>query len=64
MPDPYCYPRNVTPALSAVWTTNSSNLFSSKGFVVFRVGGDGGIYLLPRQLTATNLLGTYTGSNL
>jgi len=59
-----CFTRNVTPALNAVWTTNSSNLFSSKGFVVFRVGGDGGVYLMPRQLASTNLLGTYTGTNL
>jgi prepilin-type N-terminal cleavage/methylation domain-containing protein len=58
-----CFTRNVTPALNAVWTTNSSNLFSSKGFVVFRVGGDGSVYLM-RQVTATNLLGNWPGTNL
>ena len=63
-----CYTRNVQPGASnAVWTNATgpgTALFSSKGFVVFRVGGDGGVYLLPRQLASTNLLGTYSGSNL
>lgn len=56
------YTRNVTPVLSGAWTTNSTagyTLFGNRGFVVFRVGGDGGVYLLPRQLSSTNLLGTY-----
>jgi len=58
------YTRNVTPAASGPWTTNSTPLFGNRGFVVFRKGGDGSVYLLPRQLTATNLLGTVTSSNL
>jgi type II secretory pathway pseudopilin PulG len=32
--------------------------FGNKGFVVFRKGGDGAI-LLPRQVTATNIIGAY-----
>jgi len=58
-----CYSRNVTPGQSgAAWATNANLLFSSKGFVVFRVGGDGGVYLLPKQLTSTNLLGTFSNN--
>ena len=59
-----CYTRNVTPGASgAVWTSNSATpLFSSKGFVVFRVGGDGGVYLMPRQLGSTNLLGLWSNN--
>jgi prepilin-type N-terminal cleavage/methylation domain-containing protein len=54
------YTRNVTPSSSAAWSTNANNLFGNRGFVVFRKGGDGSVYLMPRQLGATNLLGTIT----
>ncbi len=53
------YTRNVTPATSGAWTTNATPLFGNRGFVVFRKGGDGSVYL-PRQLAQTNLLGTVT----
>jgi len=58
------YTRNVTPAPSGAWTTNATPLFGNRGFVVFRKGGDGAAYLLPRQLSATNLLGTVSATNL
>ena len=51
------YTRNVTPAVSGSWSTNATPLFGNRGFVVFRKGGDGSVYL-PKQITATNLLGT------
>jgi prepilin-type N-terminal cleavage/methylation domain-containing protein len=54
------YTRNVTPSVSAAWATNANTLFGNRGFVVFRKGGDGSVYLMPRQLTQTNLLGTIT----
>ncbi|MFA7233515.1 MAG: type II secretion system protein [Terrimicrobiaceae bacterium] len=57
------YTRNVTPAPSSVWTTNATPLFANRGFVVFRKGGDGSVYL-PRQLNQTNLLGTTSATNL
>ena len=36
----------------------TAKLFGNKGFVVFRKGGDGGVYL-PRQIGKTNLIGSY-----
>jgi prepilin-type N-terminal cleavage/methylation domain-containing protein len=54
------YTRNVTPSQNAAWATNANALFGNRGFVAFRKGGDGAVYLIPRQLTATNLLGTVT----
>ena len=56
------YTRNVTPSSTAVWVTNataSNSLFGNRGFVVFRKGGDGSVYTM-RQLTSTNLLGTFS----
>ena len=55
--------RNVTNA-SGAWalTTNGAGvLFGSKGFVVFRKGGDGGVYL-PKQTNSTNLTGVATNA--
>ena len=57
------YTRNVTPAVSGAWATNATPLFGNRGFVVFRKGGDGSVYL-PRQLNQTNLLGIVTATNL
>ena len=37
---------------------SSAKPYGNKGFVVFRKGGDGAI-LLPRQVTNTNLIGSY-----
>lgn len=54
------YTRNVKPSTSGAWTTNANTLFANRGFVVFRKGGDGSVYLIPRQLSQTNLLGTVT----
>jgi hypothetical protein len=56
------YSRNVTAPAggSGVWATNATPLFGNRGFVIFRKGGDGAVYLLPKQLTATNLIGTVT----
>jgi len=54
------YTRNVSPASGGgTWTTNAP-LFGNRGFVVFRKGGDGATYLIPRQLNLTNALGTIT----
>ena len=53
--------RNVTNNAGA-WTTNGCTpLFGNRGFVVFRKGGDGGVYL-PKQLTSTNLTGAATNA--
>jgi prepilin-type N-terminal cleavage/methylation domain-containing protein len=56
------YTRNVTNS-GGVWATNASVLFGNRGFVVFRKGGDGGVYLCPKQLSSTNLTGI-PGTNL
>lgn len=57
------YTRNVTGNPSGAWTTNANVLFGNRGFVVFRKGGDGGVFLNPKQLSATNLTGL-PGTNL
>jgi len=36
----------------------SAKPFGNKGFVVFRKGGDGGVYL-PKQVGQTNLIGAF-----
>jgi len=51
------YTRNVTPVANGPWTTNATPLFGNRGFVVFHKGGDGAVFLLPKQLSSTNLLG-------
>ena len=57
------YTRNVTNS-GGTWTTNGT-LFGNRGFVVFRKGGDGAAYLIPKQLTSTNLIGNFpSGGNL
>jgi prepilin-type N-terminal cleavage/methylation domain-containing protein len=59
------YTRNVTPVPASTWTTNATPLFGNRGFVVFRKGGDGAVYLIPRQLSGgSNMLGNVTATNL
>ena len=36
----------------------SAKPFGNKGFVLFRKGGDGGVYL-PKQIGQTNLIGSF-----
>jgi len=52
--------RNVTNSGGLAWQTNGPALFGGKGFVVFRKGGDGGIYQIPKQMTNIALTGTPT----
>ena len=56
--------RNVTNSGATAWTlqTNAaSSLFGSRGFIIFRKGGDGGVYL-PKQVTNIALTGTPTNA--
>ena len=51
--------KNVTNS-STNWsmsTNGASALFGNRGFVVFRKGGDGSVYL-PKQITNTPMIGT------
>ena len=51
--------KNITNA-STNWsmvTNGAGALFGNRGFVVFRKGGDGSVYL-PRQITNTSMVGT------
>jgi len=49
--------KNITNS-STNWQTNAGSvLFGNRGFVVFRKGGDGAVYL-PKQITNTPMIGT------
>ncbi len=52
---PFVFTKNLTP-MTPLGTTNVP--YGDKGFILFRKGGDGGIYTRPADATNTNIFGT------
>lgn len=57
---PFVFTKNLTPG-SALDSTNTP--YGDKGFILFRKGGDGGIFTRPQDATNTNVVGTNTSLN-